>query len=580
MPTDLPDWDAVAALEAAEAALTADPSHLQALQVSAAALRRLDKHEAAERSEAALIARMREFPTVAAAAEALAGGRAAEAQQVLAHHLREHSNDPVAMGMLAEVALRTGRAANAEALLRRALTCTPSYVTLRKMLVRLLRHQNRWDEAIALVDDGLPSATAAAELLHLKSTLLGRIGRNEEALGASAAGLAIAPTNAVAWLSHTRLLAQVGRRAEACEAVRRAIAANPEFGPAWWTLADLDPAAVTEADIAAMTTVAARSTADDRFRIPIHFALGRAWEERSDGARSFACYAEGHRLRRRRVQHDAQAFSRSIERGAESFDVSFFRDRAGHGARSTTPIFIVGMHRAGSTLVEQILASHPDVEGLAELPHLAQIAHRLGAREMEHLVTPELIAKLDAKQASAIGEAYLAEVRPYRHSDRPRFTDKMPGNWRHIALIHLIFPHAKIIDVRRDPLDCCVSNFCRYFAQGQGHADDLGDLGRYYRDYAEFMDRLDVALPGRVHRVTYEQLVDNLEPEVRRLLDVCDLSFDPCCLRFFETKRPVRTPSAQQVRRPINRDGIGRAQLFAPWLAPLQAALAPFATDV
>jgi tetratricopeptide (TPR) repeat protein len=574
LQADFPDADAVAALEAAEAVLTADPLHLQALQVSAAALRSLGRHDAAERSEAALISRLRELPGVAAATEALSGGRSAEAQQVLSLHLREHLNNPVALEMLAGLALRMGQLGNAEALLRRALTCAPGYVASRKTLVRLLRHQNRWDEAIALLDDGLTSATNAAELLYLKSALLGRVGRVEEALSASFASVALAPDNAVTWLSHTRLLAQVGRRAEAGEGARRAIAVNPEFGPAWWTLADLDPAAVTDADISAMTTVVKRSDAEDRFGIPIHFALGRAWEHRGDGAMSFACYAEGHRLRRLRVPHDAQAISRAIRDDARSFDASFFRSRAGYGTSSAAPIFIVGMHRSGSSLVEQILASHPDVEGLAELPHLMQIAQRFGVREREYGGTYEQVARLDAKQASALGEYYLAGVKPYRRSNRPRFTDKMPGNWRHIALIQSILPNAKIIEVRRDPLDCCISNFCRYFANGQGHADDLDDLGRYYRDYVTFMDQLNSALPGRVHRVTYERLVDDLETEVRHLLTACDLDFDARCLRFFETERPVRTPSAQQVRKPINREGIGRAELFGPWLAPLREALA------
>ncbi|WP_159872767.1 sulfotransferase [Novosphingobium sp. 9U] len=554
--------------------LTVDTKNLKALQVSAAASRQLCKLEQAERFERTLVESLRAVPAIAAANEALSSGEPTKAEQILSGHLARFPNDAVALGMLADVALLAGRAIDAEALLLRALACIPSYLLGRKKLARLLQRQNRWQEAIALVDAALPSCIWGPELLHLKSALLGQIGRNEEAALANAQCISLGPDRAVPWLSQARLLAQVGRKAEGCEAARKAIALKPDFGAAWWTLADLDPASLTDADISQMTAIGDRAAVNDDFVTPIHFALGRAWERRGDGARSFACYSRGHTLRRHRFPYDARAFSGSVSSYFKSVDTAFFGERDRLGLTSDAPIFIVGMHRSGSTLVEQILASHPDVEGLAELPLVEQIAHGLGARR-EHPLPPQVLATLGPERAQALGETYMAGVHPYRRSDRPRFTDKMPGNWRHLALIRLILPHARIIEVRRDPLDCCVSNFCRYYAHGQGHADALADLGRYYRDYVAFMDWCGEVLPQKVHRVRYERLVEDPEGEVRRLLDACALPFDPRCLRFFDTERPVRTPSAQQVRRPINNEGIGRAHLFAPWLAPLEEALGP-----
>jgi len=565
------------ALAAARATLAKDPRHLPSVQVAAAALRRLGQNAEADHAERAMIELAAKLPAIRAATQAIAEGRLREAEAAIVGHIQLHPNDPVALRLLAKLALRAGRPADAEALLRRSLVCAPANTAARKDLVALLRQNGRIDDAVAVLDERPASAAEAAELLYLKAGMLARVGRAEEAIAASTLSLELGPAHAVSWLGHARLLAQNGRRAEACDAARQAVSIDPEFGAGWWALADIDADAITDEDIAAMETVAAQPPGNEARRVPLHFALGRAWEARGQAQASFDRFAEGHAMRRRLLPHNAAGLSRAIARGADQATAGFFAERAGYGAPSHAPIFVVGMHRAGSTLIEQILASHPDVEGLGELPSIAQIVLGMTARHGGEGMLPEAIAALQPSQAAALGEAYLAAVRPFRRTDRPRFVDKMPGNWRSIPLIRLILPNATIVDARRNPLDCCISNFCRYFANGQEQVDDLADLGRYYRDYAAFMDRIDEALPAYVHRVRNEQLVDDPEGEVARLLEACGLSFDERCLRFFETERSIRTPSTTQVRRPVNRDGIGRWRLFAPWLAPLREALGPLA---
>jgi hypothetical protein len=257
------------------------------------------------------------------------------------------------------------------------------------------------------------------------------------------------------------------------------------------------------------------------------------------------------------------------------FTPEFFAQRKGQGHESSEPIFILGMPRAGSTLIEQILASHSAVEGTSELPNIITLARDLRARadDAELRGYAEVLARLDASSLRELGERYLRGTRIYRKTDRPYFIDKMPNNFLHVGLIHSILPNARIIDARRHPLGCCFSNFKQLYAKGQRFSYGLAEMGGYYRDYVELMAHFDAVLPGRVHRVIYERLVEDTENEVRRLLDYCGLPFEPGCLRFFENDRPVRTASSEQVRRPIYRDGVDQWRQFDPWLDPLKSAL-------
>jgi hypothetical protein len=306
-------------------------------------------------------------------------------------------------------------------------------------------------------------------------------------------------------------------------------------------------------------------------RLHLRFALGKALEDRGDFAGSFKHYSEGARLRRGELHYDADQTSEETRRSQALFTQDFFALRADGGATSSAPIFIVGLPRSGSTLVEQILSSHSSVEGTMELPDLPRIARTIG-RDGDYF---DRLAALTPDERTLLGEEFLSAARVHRKLGRPFFIDKMPNNCRHIGLIHLILPRATIIDARRHPMAACFSAFKQHFARGQGFSYDLADLGRYYRDYVTLMDHVDAVLPGRIHRVIYEDIVDGMEAEVRRLLDHCELPFEEACLRFHENVRAVRTASSEQVRRPIYREGLEHWRNYAPWLSPLSVALGP-----
>src|SRR3546814_917687 len=356
-------------------------------------------------------------------------------------------------------------------------------------------------------------------------------------------------------MSYGHVFKTVGRQQDSVAAYRRGLEIAPGLGEIWWSLANLKTVKLGEGDIAAMTSALERTdvSPDDGFHL--HFALGKALEDAGEAERSFRHYSDGNRLRRAMIDYDPTDISDHVRRCEEVFTAPFFAARRGLGCPSPDPIFIVGMPRAGSTLVEQILASHPQVEGTMELPDITALARRLGGRKLkgEESVYPECLGDLTADDLSSLGEEYLERTRVQRKTDRPFFIDKMPNNWAHVGFIHLILPNARVVDVRRHPLDCCFSNFKQHFARGQGFSYDQAELGRYYSDYVGLLRHFDEALPGRVHRVFYERMVADPETEVRRLLDHLGLEFDPACLRFYENERAVRTASSEQVDRKSTR---------------------------
>jgi tetratricopeptide (TPR) repeat protein len=367
------------------------------------------------------------------------------------------------------------------------------------------------------------------------------------------------------------------RRDEGVEAYRRSITLEPAFGEAYWSLANLKTFRFEPAEIAAMEAKVADSTVKDVDRLHLEFALGKAYEDAGDWATSFSHYEKANALQRARFRYDPDHNSERLRRLKAIFTREFFAARAGAGCPSPDPIFIVGLPRAGSTLLEQILSSHSRVEGTMELPEIIAIARELRAQSGSQAVGAytDRLAALDAALLRELGERFLANTRVYRKSGRPFFIDKMPNNFLHIGLIHLVLPNARIIDARRHPLACCISNYRQHFASGQRFAYDLADLGRYYRDYVELMAHFDAVLPGRVHRVIYERLVEDTEAEVRRLLDYCGLPFEDACLRFFENERAVRTPSSEQVRQPIYREAVDQWRRYETWIGPLKDALGP-----
>ncbi|MFL6592146.1 MAG: sulfotransferase family protein, partial [Luteimonas sp.] len=345
----------------------------------------------------------------------------------------------------------------------------------------------------------------------------------------------------------------------------------------YWSLANLKTVRFDEADLAAMRAQLARTdlAVEDRFHF--EFALGKALEDAGDYAASFAHYAAGNAQRRGIVHYSADETASRVDRTCRVFTREFFTARAGAGCASPDPIFIVGLPRSGSTLLEQILSSHSAVEGTMELPELISLTRDLRKRTHAPESTPyhDVLAALDHAELRALGERYLDRTRVQRRSDAPFFIDKMPNNFAHVGLIHLMLPNARIIDARRHPLACCLSGFKQHFARGQHFTYGLEDIGRYYHDYVRLMAHFDAVLPGRVHRVVYEEMVEDTESQVRRLLAYCGLPFEDGCLRFFENTRAVRTASSEQVRRPIYKEGVDHWRHYEPWLEPLKSALGP-----
>ncbi|MDB5678510.1 sulfotransferase [Sphingomonas bacterium] len=505
-------------------------------------------------------------PRLVEAALALNDNALHVAEPLLKQHLQDDPFDVAAIRMLAELAGRIGRYKDAESLLRRAVELSPGFTAARANLALVLYRLNRPAEAIEQLERVVAEDPDNPGHANLQAAALGRVGDFDEAILLYDRVLRDAPDQPRVWMSYGHMLKTVGRRQEGVDAYRHAIDLTPALGEAWWSLANLKTVKFDDDDMAAMEAALAAPGLSDEDRFHLDFALGKAFEDRGQAEPAFRHYAAGNALRKTRQVYDADETERFVDRSITLFSADFFAAGAGLGCDAPDPIFILGMPRAGSTLVEQILASHGRVEGTTELPDIPALARR-------DANYPDGVGHFTGETLRALGEEYLRRTRIQRRTDRPLFIDKLPNNWAHVPLIHLILPNAKIIDARRHPLGCCFSNFKQHFARGQAFSYDLSDLGRYYRDYVRLMAHVDAMLPGRVHRVIYEDMVDHTEREVRALLEYCGLDFEPACLAFHETERAVRTASSEQVRQPIFRDATEAWKPFEPWLAPLKGAL-------
>ena len=556
----------------ARAVAAADPANADAFRLLSRALRALGDSGGAERAERDAITASTRDPILLQAAAALFDNDLSTAERLLRPRLKDNPFDVAAIRMMAELAGRLERYRDAENLLRRALELAPGFHAARANLATVLHRQNRAAEAMAELELLQVAEPGNPTHANLKAAVLGRVGDYDEALALYETVLKQAPNQPRIWMSYGHVLKTVGRQAESLAAYRRALALRPGLGEVWWSLANLKTVRFDAAYIAAMQAARAGEglSAEDRFHLD--FALGKALEDAGDPAGAFAHYDAGNALRRGQLDYRAAETTRQVERTKALLTPAFFAAREGFGCPASDPIFILGMPRSGSTLIEQILASHPLIEGTQELPDIPALAARIGQDGRRY---PGALESLDAAEARALGEEYLERTRIQRKTGRPLFIDKLPNNWLHAGFIHLILPNARIIDARRHPLDCCFSNFKQHFARGQSFSYGLEDMGLYYRDCVDLMRHVDAVLPGRVHRVIHEALLDDTEAEVRRLLDHLGLDFDPACLRFWENDRAVRTASSEQVRRPINRSGVGQWRKFDPWLGPLKAALGP-----
>lgn len=468
--------------------------------------------------------------------------------------------------------------ADAERLLRRAIELSPAFIPAFADLASLLCRNGRANDAIALLDETLRDRPTSDWALSLKAAILEAEHRVEDALCVHEALIARVPSQPIPWLNYGEALSAIGRLPEAISAYRRSLALDPASGFAWRGLAGLRTVRLDAEDVAVIERALACAT-DDLSRAQLHFALAKALGDLGRFETSFRHYGQANAFRGRLAPYDRKAVEDIARRSQATFTAESLSRRAAQGCNAPDPIFIVGMPRSGSTLVEQILASHPMIEGAGELPALNEIALRIGGSAKDEACWTEAVSRLEPAELKALGESYLDATRRFRRTDRPFFTDKMPSNWQYLGLIHLILPEAKIIDVRRHPLACCFSAFTTYFNSRTRFPTSLDDLGRYYRSYVELADHFEDALPGRIHRLFYEMLVNDTEHEVRRLLAYLGVPFDEACLHFHENPRPVHTPSAQQVREPINRHGLERWRNYEPWLAPLKHALGQITVD-
>jgi tetratricopeptide (TPR) repeat protein len=565
--------EAVAALRQA---VQLNPEAPNAWRALADHLAAIGDERDAEGARARLLKTSTRDPRLMAAGAALCENRIPEAETLLRRHLTEHPTDIAALRMLAEVAGRIGRYRDAETLLARCLELSPGFLSARHNFAVALHRQGKHTAALEQIERLLAVDAPNPNYRTLHAAVLAGVGEYERTIGIYEDVLKQYPRQAKIWVSYGHALKTAGRTADGIGAYRRAIELDPRLGEVWFSLANLKTFRFDAADLAHMRMQLRREdlSADDR--VHFHFGLGKALEDAGSYAESFEHYRQGNALRRAQVPYDSHRMQEHVKNSRAVFTPQFLGATAGQGAQAADPIFIVGLPRAGSTLIEQILSSHSQVEGTMELPDLPALAQSVVGRTGEPAVRyPQALGRLPVGELRAMGEEYLTRTRIQRKSDRPYFIDKLPNNFMHVGLIHLMLPNARIIDARRHPLGCCLSAFKQHFARGQHFTYDLADLGTYYRSYVELMAHFDAVLPGRVHRVFYEDMVDSTEAEVRRLLDYCGLPFEPACLRFYENERPVRTASSEQVRTPIYRDGMQQWQRYEPWLEPLKSALGP-----
>ncbi len=532
------------------------------------------------------VAHLSSLPPPIVHAKVLFGDGEVDASELLIRRfLIEAGDHPEGMRLLAQIGHMRNVLDDAETLYAGVLAMVPDHHEARREYVQVLIARHKFTQAreelapLLKLDPASHSHRTQAATIQVGLGEFGAVIPVYRALldeipdEAPAARVRRADLNL--WLGHA--LKTEARTDEAIAAYLAATADRPDFGDAWWSLANLKTYRFAPASIAVMRERLDHEGTAEIDRIHIAFALGKALEDKGDYAGSWAAYEQGNTLHRAGNGYLPGVFEINTREQKRVCTAAFFAERSGWGLDDPSPIFVLGLPRSGSTLIEQILASHSMVEGTQELPDIQRIVHELQGREhnFDDPRYPGALPALDAAAIRRFGEQYIADTMPNRVMGRPYFIDKMPNNFRHVGLIHLILPNARIIDARRDAMACCFSNFKQLFAQGQEFTYGIEDIARYYRTYAELMDHWDAVLPGRILRVSHEDVVDDLEGSVRRILAYCGLPFEPACIEFHKTKRSVRTPSSEQVRQPIFRDGLDQWKNYEAWLEPLRTALGP-----
>jgi tetratricopeptide (TPR) repeat protein len=518
-------------------------------------------------------------PDLADAYTAFDQGRMEAAEDLVRRHLQEGTNEVAAFTLLAAIALRRGDDLAEEAALNQVLVQAPCDAAAREQLVRLMIRQGRTEQALPSIERLLAPDPRNSGYLILKVLALQLAERHAEGLAIITELIGQHPDDADFWLLAGNQQRYIGHRREATEAYLRAIALRPGHGMAYWALSNFETSQFSLTDIENMQRQLELVSPIGPDRTGLEFSLGRALEDGAEFAAAFEHYARGNRLARTAFDYHPNAMKAFVGRFKNTFTRRLFADRAAWGHAARDPIFIVGLPRSGSTLLEQILASHSSVEGTRELAYVPAIARELAGPPETAARYPQNLASLGEAQVEALAARYLASAQKHRPLTRPRFVDKMHGNFASLGLIHLMFPQAAIIDCRRHPMACGFACYKQLFNPGMNFAYDLNELGLYYRDYVELMEHIGTVLPGRVYRLHYERLVSDTEDEVRRVLDYCGLPFETQCLRFYENRRVAQTISSEQVRQPIYTAGLEQWRHFEPWLDPLKVALQDLVDD-
>jgi tetratricopeptide (TPR) repeat protein len=521
------------------------------------------------------VAKLASLPTEVITATGLfSDGEIIPAEQLIRRFLLRQGDHVEGMRLLAKIGMKLDVYDDAELLLERALLLAPDYHAMRYDYVLALLARHKHVQALEQIQQLLTVEPRNRAYRITHATVSVGVGQQEKAIEEYRQILAETPRAADVHLSVAHALKTLGRQSEAVASYRTAFELRPSFGDAYWSLANLKTYRFADEDIARMREQEHTPGIGAEDRYHLCFALGKALEDGGDYAESFGYYRRGNALKKAELRFKIEPIERNARLQAAVCTREFFEARRGHGCDSGDPIFIVGLPRSGSTLLEQILASHSQVEGTTELPNILRFVAELQGRDPDTREPryPAILERLSGEDFRRLGEKYLADTRVYREG-KPRFIDKMPNNFRHIGLIHLILPNAKIIDARREPMACCFSNFKQLFASGQEFTYDIEDIARYYRSYVQLMRHWDDALPGKVLRIQYEDVVEDLGGNVRGILDFCGLPFEPACLEFHKTERSVRTASSEQVRRPIFREGVDQWRHFEPWLGSLRSAL-------
>ncbi len=535
----------------------------------------LASHDESRGPYVALVQQSLAQPAIRDALQAAKTQELDRARAILEQYLRLLPEDITALGLLADVADQQEREAEARRLMERVVQLAPGFMPGHLQLLRYLRQAGDAEAALVHSFARLERAPQQPRYLAMHAGLLVQANRFEEAMGVYEAFFRSQAGTANDWMQYALALKTLGQQEQGVAAYRRAIELAPGMGAAWHALSNMKLAVFTPEDVAVMAQQLARADLSPEDRYNIHFTLGKAHEDQKAYAPSFEHYAQANGIRRGQSDYDVGRLEAYVAEAKQTLTAAFFAERVGQGNPSDAPVFVLGLHRAGSTLTEQILASHSLVEGTRELPDLLRIGRDfggIGPQGTERGLNAALLGDLGPAEWAALGQQYLDTTRSERKTTRPMFVDKMPANWMYTGLIHLMLPNAKIIDIRRQPMAAGFALFKMNFGKGVDHSYDQRDIARYYRAYADLMAHFDTVMPGRVHHIQYETLVAHTEAEIRRLLDYCRLPFEESCLRYWETERAVQTPSSEQVRQPIYKGAVDVWTHYAPWLEPMREA--------